>query len=100
MIEIIGKAYHPEPTVQKLEEIVDMRRFIFGSRDEERCIEKLNDISFQHQFRIKKINGRTLLWGKKYSTSTEWGPSSGLVFLKLIPNRQMYASNLLLLQSS
>ena len=100
LIEIVRKAYHPEPVVQKLEETVDMRRFIFGSHGEERCIEKLNDISFQHQFRIKKIDGKTLLWGKKYSTSTEWGPSSGLAFLKFIPNRQMYASNLLLLQSS
>ena len=100
LIEIIGKAYHPEPTVQKLEETIDMRRFLFGSHGEERCIEKINDISFQHQFRIKKIDGKTLLWGKKYSTSTEWGPSSGLAFLKFIPSRQMYASNLLLLQSS
>ena len=40
------------------------------------------------------------MWGKKYSTSTEWGPSSGLAFLKFIPNHQMYASNLWLLQSS
>ena len=88
LIEIVRKAYHPEPVVQKLEEIVDMRRFIFGSHGEERCIEKLNDISFQHQFCIKKIDGKTLLWGKKYSTSTEWGPSSCLAFLKFIPNRQ------------
>ena len=48
LIEIVRKAYHPEPVVQKLEETVDMRRFIFGSHGEERCIEKLNEISFQH----------------------------------------------------
>ena len=70
-----------------------MRRFIFGSHGEERFIEKLNEIIFQHQFRIKNIDGKTLLWGKKYSTSIEWGPSSGLAFLKFIPNRQTYASN-------
>ncbi len=99
LIEIIRKAYHPKPIVQKLEETIDMRRFIFGSHDEERCIEKLNDISFQHQFHIKNIDGRALLWGKTYSTSTKWGPTSGLSFLKIIPNCQMYASNLLLLQS-
>ena len=64
------------------------------------ALKKLNEISFQHQFHIKNIDGKTLLWGKKYSTSTEWGPSSGLAFLKFIPSRQMYASNLLLLQSS
>ena len=46
LIEIIGKAYHPDPTVQKLEEIVDMQRFMFGSHGEERCIEKINDIIF------------------------------------------------------
>ena len=62
-----------------------MRRFIFGSDGEERCIEKLNDIIFQHQFRIKNIDGKTLLWGKKYSTSTEWGPSSGLAFFEIHP---------------
>ena len=77
-----------------------MQIFILGSHGEERCIEKLNDISFKHQFRIKKIDGKTLLWGKKYSTSTKWGPSSSLAFLKFIPSRQMYASNLFLLQSS
>ena len=58
LIEIVRKAYHPEPVVQKMEENVDMRRFIFGSHGEERSIEKLNDISFQHQFRIKKIDGK------------------------------------------
>ena len=46
LIEMIRKAYHPEPVVQKLEETVDMRRFIFGSHGEERRIEKLNDINF------------------------------------------------------
>ena len=99
LIEIVRKAYHPEPVVQILEETVDMRRFIFGLHGEERCIEKLNDTRFQHQFLIKKIDGKTLMWGKKYSTTTEWGPSLGLAFMRFIPNRQMYASNLLLLQS-
>ena len=61
LIEIVRKAYHPETVVQKLEETVDMQRFIFGSHGEERCIEKINDISFHHQFRIKKIDGKTLL---------------------------------------
>ena len=40
------------------------------------------------------------MWGNKYSTSIEWGPSLGLEFQKFIPNHQMYASILLLLQSS
>ena len=43
---------------------------------------------------------KTLLWGNKYSTSAEWGPTSSLTFLKFIPIRQIYASKLLLLQSS
>ena len=77
-----------------------MQRFIMGSHGEESCIEKLNDISFQHQFRIKQIDGKTLLWGKKYSTSIEWGPTSGLTFLKFIPICQIYASKLFLLQST
>jgi len=99
LIKVIRKTYSPEPVVLTLEETIDMRRFILGSHGEERCIEKLNDISFQHQFRIKNIDGKTLIWGKKYSTSVEWGPTSGLTFLKFIPNRQIYASKLLLLQS-
>ena len=70
LIEIVRKAYHSEPVVQKSEETIDMRRFIFGSHGEERCIEKLNDISFQHQFCIKRIDVKTLLWGKEYSIST------------------------------
>lgn len=39
LIECIKKSY-------VLEKTVDMRRFIFGSHGEERCIEQLNDISF------------------------------------------------------
>ena len=38
LIEIIRKTYHLEPIVHKLEENVDMQRFIFGSHGEERCI--------------------------------------------------------------
>jgi hypothetical protein len=85
LIETIKKAYFLEPIFHTLEEIVDMQRFIQGSHGEEKCIEQLNDISFQHQFCIKNIDGKTLIWGKKYSTSVEWGPSSGLSFLKFIP---------------
>ena len=70
-----------------------------GSHGEEKCIEQLNDISFQHQFRIKKIDGITLIWGKKYSTVEEWGPSSGLSFLKFIRECPIFSSKVLLLQS-
>jgi hypothetical protein len=48
---------------------------------------------------FQKINGKTLIWGKKYSTTIEWGPSLGLSFLKFIPDRPIFASNLLFLQS-
>jgi len=48
----------PEPTFDVLEEIVDMRRFILGSYGEGKCIGQHNDISFQHQFRIKKLMGK------------------------------------------
>ena len=61
LTEIIKKTYNPEHIVVMLEETVDMQRFIMGSHGEERCIEKLNDISFQHQFCIKTIDGKTLL---------------------------------------
>ena len=64
LIECIKKSYMPEPTFDVLEETVDMRRFIMGSYGEGKCIEQLNDISFQHQFCIKKIDGKTLIWGK------------------------------------
>ena len=60
LIEIIRKLYHLEPVVHKCEEIVHMRRFIFKSHGQERCIEKINDITFQHQFRVK------IIYGKKY----------------------------------
>jgi hypothetical protein len=48
---------------------------------------------------LKTIDGKTLIWGKKYSTTTEWGPSSGLSFLKFIPDHPIFASKLLILQS-
>jgi hypothetical protein len=47
----------------------------------------------------KKNDGKTLIWGKQYSTTTEWGPSSGLAFFKLIPDRPIFSSKLLFLQS-
>ena len=55
LIEIVRKAYHPEHIVQKLEETICMRIFIFGSHHEERCIEKLYGIRFQHQFLMKRL---------------------------------------------
>ena len=70
LIECIKKSYMPEPTFDVLEETVDMRRFILGSYGDGKCIEQLNDISFQHQFHIRKIDGKTLIWSKKYSTTT------------------------------
>ena len=89
----------PEPIFHVLEEIVDMRRFILRSHGEEKCIEQLRDISFQHQFHIKQIDGKEVIMGKKYSTTTEWVPSSGLEFLKFILDHPIFVSNILLLQS-
>ena len=48
-----------------------MQRFIQGSHGVEKCIEQLNDISFQHQFCLKKVDGKTNIWGNKYSTIAE-----------------------------
>ena len=47
-----------EPIFDVLEETIGMRRFILGSHGEDKCIEQLNDISFQHQFCIKKLMGK------------------------------------------
>ena len=55
LTEIIRKTYSLEPVVLTLEETIDMQRFIMGSHGEVRCIEKLNGISFQHQFCIKRL---------------------------------------------
>ncbi len=73
--------------------------FILGSHGGDKCIEQLNEISFQHQFCIKKIDGKTLIRGKKYSTTIEWALSSGLEFLMFIPDHPIFSSNILLLQS-
>ena len=99
LIECIKKSYIPEPIFHVLEETIDMRRFNLGLHGEEKCIEQLNNISCQHQFRIKKIDGITLIWGKKYSTIEEWGSSSGLAFLKFIPEHPIFSLKILLLQS-
>ena len=50
-------------------------------------------------FVSKKNDGITLIWGKKYSNFAEWGPSSGLAFLKFIPERPIFSSKILLLHS-
>jgi len=99
LIECIKKEYILEPIFRVLEETIDMRRFILGSHCEEKCIEQLNDICFQHQFRIKKIDGKTLIWGKKYSIVAEWGSSSSLAFLKFILDHLIFTSKVILLQS-
>jgi len=39
------------------------------------------------------------MWGKKYSTTTEWAPSLGLEFWKFILDHPIFASKILLLQS-
>lgn len=70
-----------------------------GLHGEEKCIKQLNDISFQRQFCVKKLDGKTLIWGNKYSTTAEWVSSSGLAFLKFILDHPIFASNILLLQS-
>ena len=66
LIECIKKSYMPNPIFHVLEEIVDMQSFILGLHGEEKCIEELNENSLQHQFCIKKVDGKTLIWGKKY----------------------------------
>ena len=45
------------------------------------------------------MDGKTIIWGKKYSTTAEWVPSSGLEFLNFIPYHPIFALNILLLQS-
>jgi hypothetical protein len=42
---------------------------------------------------------KTLIWGKQYSTTTEWGPSSSLSFFKFITDNPIFSSKLLFLQS-
>jgi hypothetical protein len=48
---------------------------------------------------FKKIDGKKLIWRKKYSTTAEWGSSLGLTFFKFILDHPIFASKLLLLQS-
>jgi len=62
-----------------------------GSHGEEKCNEKINDIRFEHQFCIKTIDGKTLIWGNNYSIVAEWGSSSGLAFLNFIPYHPIFA---------
>ena len=53
---------------------------------EECYIKKLNDLSFQHQFLIKKkLVQRTYLYGKQYATFPDWVPMDGLQFLSFVP---------------
>lgn len=47
----------------------------------------------------QKIDGKKLIWGKKYSTIAEWEPLLGFEFFKFIPDHPIFASNILLLQS-
>ena len=97
LTKMIINTYSPYHILLTLEETINMQIFIMGLHGEERRIEKINGISFQHQFCIKKIDGKELLWGKKYSASVYWGPALGLTVLKFISIHQIYASKLLLL---
>jgi hypothetical protein len=47
LIECIKKSYIPQPIFHIIKETVDKQIFIQGSHGEEKCIDQLNDISFQ-----------------------------------------------------
>ncbi|KAJ7518455.1 hypothetical protein O6H91_21G069900 [Diphasiastrum complanatum] len=49
---------------------------------EQVCMQPINDISFQHQYKIENNDeGITLLWEKQFSNSIAWLPSEGVRFL-------------------
>ena len=54
MMSIVKESYTPRLEVCHLKETYDFRRFTQGRLGEGCCIKKLNDLSFQHQFLIKK----------------------------------------------
>ena len=54
MMDLVRDSYTPQLKVHHLIETYDFRRFVYGVEGEECCIKRLNDLSFQHQFLIKR----------------------------------------------
>eukprot|EP00249_Psilotum_nudum_P016390 c25799_g1_i1 orf=1-399(-) len=93
MMDLVRDSYTPQPKVHHLTETYDFRRFVYGVEGEECCIKRLNDLSFQHQFLIKRKDcNKSFLYGKQYACTPEWSPCDGLPFLSFVPTRNVTVS--------
>jgi hypothetical protein len=74
-----------------LVEAIDMQILLRKCMVENISLNNLMALASSINFVPKNIDGKTLIWGKEYSSSSKWEPSSGLSFLKFIPCHQTYA---------
>ena len=79
--KLIIEAYTPKPEVQHLNQVGDFKRFCMdGDGAQSRVLAPLNNISFNHDFLIKKSSmshNTTLFYAKQYSSSSKWEPQEG-----------------------
>ena len=90
--EVIISAQTIVPKISTITDIFDFRKFAFS--EPSITINKLQNLSFSHQFKIERKNVddlAPLLWAKKVSTDAEWLPTEGVQYLKDdIPCRSMF----------
>lgn len=88
MISYIKTAYNPVPEVFFIRVTTDFRKFVTDAYPP--AIRNLKDVSFQRQFRIKKVDEKTLMWAKDLSTTEDWG--AALSFLVSIPTAFLWVA--------
>ena len=86
LCDLIRQAYTPKPEVVHLTEIYDFKRY--ARNDNMKVFAQLHNISFNHAFFIKyvELERATLLYAKQYSSSINWEPRSGCLFLLQMPS--------------
>lgn len=121
MMSVLQKAYTPMPDMKILTEIPDFKEFLSTPRQPS-VSRKLNEHSFQHQFKIEQEERETapqvaadgtslpqqtemvtIMRGKQYSTHEYWEPREGVHLLQNLHlpetnmNREIKAAKLLAL---
>jgi hypothetical protein len=101
LVDIVKNSYRPQPEVIMVDETADFKTFVIERNQpnvhsvQGKVLEDLNAISFQRQFRFKKVVGnngerKTLFHAKHLSTTRSWGEP--VHFVNYIPTTPFWAS--------
>jgi hypothetical protein len=83
LCEILRQSYTPTPVITLLTEAFDFRKYAL--EEPSITVNTLRNVSFSHQFKIqfsREADKVPRMWAKKFSTSSNWAPEEGVIFLK------------------